>query len=298
MTIQKLSSSADYILKVSAGPDYDHLVVLDVNGEETPLKVNSPHFTGFLLLRMVDFAGLTPQVVEERSSQYCPKAMPDSGYFKGRNRRYSMTIQGRFKQEWSGDDIIFGVDSPAPIPSVPGSSIAIRVGKWIDPALEADISGPNPHILSPIVSGMNSLAVFPADDKGLDLTLGHSFVPDEEVVLDDCPSLPVASELKDGDSGVWTTPSVSVGGDPPLDIQDWAYGMANVPEHTSLLFTNPDDAKYATSYERRKKLFGNRNKRLATRISPEYLYGMDFYDAYFDFSSLCLKLPGVSISIF
>jgi hypothetical protein len=38
--------ATDYILKVSGGPDYDHLTTLAVNDEENPLFINSDHFTG------------------------------------------------------------------------------------------------------------------------------------------------------------------------------------------------------------------------------------------------------------
>lgn len=58
------------------------------------------------------------------------------------------------------------------------------------------------------------------------------------------------------------------------------------------------DKKNLGSYEKRKKHFADLTNRESVTISPEHVYCMDFYDAYFDINTISLKLPGISLSAF
>ena len=184
MVRPKLASRQEYILRISAGPDFEHMQLIDPNEEEKPLFVNSPHFSGYLMLRYLNFQGVTSglekDMVEARttfSKQHRPIAYPTSTYFNGRKRRYSMVIQGRFKDDYCGDDVLFGVDSDMGLPNVPGFGLLTRISKWLDPSLEVG-SGDNPHCFSPFVSAMNALAVYPST-HGLDLSRqGRSLLHD------------------------------------------------------------------------------------------------------------------------
>ncbi len=294
----KLASSEDYILRISAGPSYDDLKLVHVNHEESPILVNSPHFTGYILVRVSNFDGVTPEMElkngDKIGSTHNPKKRPTWRYFKGRNRRYSMVIQGRFKHAYNGDEVVFGADSNAPISSIPGSSIGIRICKWLDPALEAEVSGNDPHIYSPIVSSMNAMGIFKMEEP---IEEGTPLEVDEE---DDTKGRQVYPPLEKSvvSSTDLSVETISIGNSPPVDVKPWSFAKVNVPERNDLLFDDPNDAKAATNYEKRKKLFGSLQKRLATHINPEYLYCMDFYDAYFDLSTFTVKLPGFSVSAF
>jgi hypothetical protein len=151
-------TAADYILRVKAGAGSDPSTfqTINVNDENNPILIDSEHFTGYIIVRMLNFNGITPDNTP-------PIQNPASSYFVGRHRRYSIVFQGRFKKAWSGDEIIFGIDSDTPLRTPPGISMALKIAQWLDPALDADLSSNTPWVYSPFVSAMNALAVFPLD---------------------------------------------------------------------------------------------------------------------------------------
>ncbi|KAJ3304751.1 hypothetical protein HDU76_005135 [Blyttiomyces sp. JEL0837] len=394
---------SDYILRVRAGPGNDpstHQTV-NVNDELNPLLIDSEHFTGYIIVRMLNFNGITPT-----SHQGPPITNPKSSYFNGRNRRYSIVVQGRFKNNWCGDDIVFGIDMDCKLRTPPGIGLAIKIAKWLDPALDADICCDKPWIFSPLISAMNALAIYHPDadevhggvtvggvGRGADCTvLPGDVIADDDLVIEDddkshskkqrgsifggmkgikvrknrVASLPATSRpsgkpsedpalksavknhvtdekfsktslisLTNNNSTITTTTTTttttvttttSVNGtsiispsssipisspthqqqqhqssqpEPSIDIGTFSYHSTMVPENTSLLFpkTYPNPPTLPT-YEKRKRHFGDQNLRKETEISSNYIYCMDFYDAYFDFSTISVKLPGFSLSGF
>ena len=55
----RLDSVKDYILKISAGPSYDKLQVVNVNDEKFPVFINNEYFSGYILVRINGFEGIT-----------------------------------------------------------------------------------------------------------------------------------------------------------------------------------------------------------------------------------------------
>lgn len=266
-----------------------------------------------------------------KSGSVIPRHKLKSKYFKGRNRRYSIVFQGRFKgKEYNGDQIVFGVDSNLPLHPIPGVGIGIRVCKWLDPALEADLSGNCPHIYTPLISGMNALSIYDGDvctvaqmtngktigsdadgggEEENDVDIPTAF--DQARVVYPIPSfksLSLGQDTEDTSDDHDTTtrpdriscihPDVAATEQDSVDVKEWAFANSNVIENAKLLFTDPKDAECATTYEKRKKLFGSLEKRQSTIISPKHLYTCDFYDAYFDLSTFTVKVPGFSLSAF
>ena len=297
---------------------------LEPNDEENPLFVNSPHFTGYLLMRYSDFEGVTKCLESARerklagtgsddilksknnSSIHQPIRNPKSTYFGGRKRRYSMVAQGRFKKEYNGNEILFGVDSNRALGPVPGFGFLIKIANWLDPSLEAG-DGSKPHCYTPIISAMNALSVYSYNDD-IDMARdGRSLLPSSSDDVNPKTKLnkeetliapPTPSSASVGQDDVVNSNELSIGTDELLDCKAWSFGYTDIPENNHLLFKNPNDAKHATSYEKRKRYFGRLDSRLATTISPDNIYCMDFYDAYFDHNSFQLKLPGLSIDAF
>ena len=101
-------------LRVSIGPNIHHLSVYNVNSETNPMFVESEYFTGRIVVRVRDFAGYTRDA---------SPPIPIIKYFDGKTRNFSVQVQGRFKQEFLGNDIVFGteferkVDPPTGKPS-------------------------------------------------------------------------------------------------------------------------------------------------------------------------------------
>ena len=324
----------DYILKVSAGKDYDSLSVVEVNDEENPAYINSSLFSGYLLVRIADFDGVTKRMDRTKEGQlHFPIADPPSGYFSGRNRRYSIAVQGRFKHSYDGDDVLFGIDSDKPLSPPTGISMALRISKWLDPTLEADLSGDCPHMYSPLVSGINALAVFGPNEKVGGKTIGTgssenictgaylgspvsnpSTSPTREVVGQRESNVTPASTATmlagDYDSPLSTISDspldslnsslgrVSIDTDSPLDCQTWAFGSNNVPDKSALLFSTPSEVKHTHPYQKRKSYLTKPALRKRITLSPENFYAIDFYDCYFQHSTFQLHLPGFSLDGF
>lgn len=132
----RLDSVKDYILKISAGPSYEKLQVVSVNDEQFPVYINNEYFTGYILVRINGFEGMTREfdasggsgtaTDNTKSIQNKPKQKPDSKYFKNKNRKYSIVIQGRFKHEYHGDQVLFGVDSSSELMPIPGVWVGLR----------------------------------------------------------------------------------------------------------------------------------------------------------------------------
>jgi Protein of unknown function (DUF1769) len=285
----------DYILRVRAGPNHTQLITVNVNDEFTPIIIDNEHFSGYLIVRMLDFKGVTPAMDKKMEVSAEPKkgkkskvggqpasnagvpiSNPASSYFKGRNRRYSMMLQGCFKKQWDGDDIIFGVDLDVPIRAPIGTSVGIKIAKWLDPSIEADVDCAKPYIFAPLVSAMNSLAVYePTADE---IKKGSETTKKQAVI--------VASSV-DSKQSVDSFES---------KIGQWSFHSSIIEENIGLLMSEEKDNK--TSHEKRKKVFSNLAKRKSVSIRPNLVYCMDFYDAYFDFSTCSVKLPGFSLNAF
>ncbi|KAI9092358.1 hypothetical protein DFS34DRAFT_707230 [Phlyctochytrium arcticum] len=244
-------SPSDYILRVRVGNSYDTSThqTASVNDEANPVLVDGEHFKGYIAVRIANFSGVVP----EGNEQQKPKANPSSHYFHGRSRRYSVMIQGRFKEEWNGDDIIYGIEFDGKIRTPTGVSLAVKIAKWLDPALDVCLSGPQPYIFSPMISAMNSMAIFPPD------------APED---------------------------------DTNTDIGVWSFASRLIPEQPAALFPISSQAPALTAFEKRKSHFGDAKARKEIRIRSDQVFCMDFYDAYFDFNSISLKLPGFSLNVF
>ncbi|KAJ3388978.1 hypothetical protein HDU92_001217 [Lobulomyces angularis] len=298
----------DYIVRVRAGPGYDcsSLQTVNVNNEHSPVLIEGEYFTGFLSVRLKNFSG----VVSEKFKNQNPIANPDSTYFEGKNRRYSITVQGRFSKEINCDDIIFGINLDSPVKSPPGTNLAIKFGKWLDPGLFVETEGDNPYIMSPLFCSMNTIGIFKAD----------SFeVNDTEIQSGKLISKSPSHTIKDD----------KINALPKTNIGKWSFHSRLVPENVSLLInesqvlnTKSDDesgtkfsltSNYLTkkkvvsdinikknfeTFEKRKKFFTDVNNRKKFNISTDHIYCMEYYDAYFDINTISLKLPGVTLNGF
>jgi hypothetical protein len=253
--------ASQYILRISAGPDYTNLKTINVNDDENPFYIHSEYFTGYICVRLLHFNGLTPDYYDSltgsgggdkdttkdtKPQTNNPIQNPKFDYFSGRNRKYSMVIQGSFHHDYNGNDLLFGADFDQPINPPPGTSIAIRICKWLDPSMVCQVDKECSYMYSPIVSSMNALSI---------------------------------TEPRVGKSKIQG--SIITSSEKERDIGEWEYADKYVPEQTDLLTSS-------LSYDKRKKYFSSLDNRQAVTISKEYVYGMDFYDAYFDLNKVML----------
>jgi len=295
-------AAVDHTIRVSAGSSPQTLKPVNPNDEHNPILIDNDHFIGYLLVRVVNFSGLPPTP----TTPIIPN--PPSEYFKGRNRRYSIAIQGRWKKQWGGDDIVFGMDFDTRLRMPTGASVGLKIAKWLDPALEADLWCEKPWLYTPLVSAMNAMAVYEVDDPevrggGSGGSAGSS---ESSKPVKGNKVSPVSKPSGSGSTP--TTPSnpslPSHQQQPSIDIGTWSFASRSIPESTSLLFSPPSSSPTThtpsttsnppqlPSYDKRKKFFATAPQRSLATLHPSYIYAMDFYDAYFDFTNVSLKFLG------
>ncbi|KAJ1553831.1 hypothetical protein HK096_006229 [Nowakowskiella sp. JEL0078] len=270
-----MKSADSYILRIRAGPSIDKLALINPNDEQNPILIASPSFTGYMCVRVLNFNGVVPP-----NAPHIPT--PNSSYFQGRNRRYSIMTQGRFHERFNGNDIVFGLEFDDKVRLPSGVGLAMKIAQWLDPALRADLYADKPWIMSPFVTAMNALAVY--DETSPEVWDGRS-----------------GEDVAKG-RGNKITP---VGGTPTSVVQNanggnekstglWSFHSRMIPEETDGLFE--EDSPGLVSYEKRKKYFADEKNRERAVILPSKIYAMDFYDAYFDFNSISFKLPGFTVN--
>jgi hypothetical protein len=83
------SGIGNKLLRVRIGPSIHHLSLAHVNNQECPHYIDSPYFTGKILIRVKNFKGEVPNGAQ--ASQVT------EDYFSSHKRLFSIKVQGRFK---------------------------------------------------------------------------------------------------------------------------------------------------------------------------------------------------------
>ncbi|KAF9172823.1 hypothetical protein BGX21_006150 [Mortierella sp. AD011] len=141
-------------LRVTVGGSYTDLAIINCNDELHPIEFDAPEFKGRAVVRIKDFVGITNDGSEP---------IHNSEYFDGRNRRFSLQVEGRFKREWDGQQVYFGTDFDGPVELPDGFEMMLKVARYIDPVVRTSLDG-KPWILSPLVSSINTMAAWRPED--------------------------------------------------------------------------------------------------------------------------------------
>lgn len=103
-----------YRVRVSAGPSLQQMRPLSVNDDANPFGVDSDEFSGHVLFRIKGQDQI--QGYEEGQRQDGLQVLKDSPWFgnaavagRGDNLLSCLQVVGRFKREWSGDQVVFAV---------------------------------------------------------------------------------------------------------------------------------------------------------------------------------------------
>ncbi|KAF9089893.1 hypothetical protein BGX29_011532 [Mortierella sp. GBA35] len=139
-------------LRVTVGGSYTDLAIINCNDELQPIEFDAPNFKGRAVVRIKDFVGITNDGSEPISN---------SEYFKGRNRRFSFQIEGRFKKEWDGQQVYFGTDFDRSVELPDGFEMMLKVCRYIDPVVQHSLTKEGkPWVLSPLVSSINTMSAW------------------------------------------------------------------------------------------------------------------------------------------
>ncbi|KAJ2003914.1 hypothetical protein GGI04_002798 [Coemansia thaxteri] len=164
MTSQRLilQRNANYVLRVRAGPNNESLQTIDVNYERTPLKIDSPHFKGYISVRVFGFNGLM--------ADPCHPPPAQADYFANgfsRKALYSIQVVGQFLgHNLTADNIMFGNYFDQRLPLPPFSGLFEWFMKRMDRTLALDIKSDNPSATSPLLATVQKLSYWKGDLHG------------------------------------------------------------------------------------------------------------------------------------
>ena len=151
-----ITMADDYILSVTAGPNYTDQKPIPINTSETT-NISSPSAAISLSVQIQNYRGLR---------EASPKTSP---YFEDARHvsdRFSISFSFTPKANINGHDLVFGNDFDHPIRDrlPPGFNQATKIVTWfIDPGLYGDLMADEPHLYGPLLSSIN---VFRIGEKG------------------------------------------------------------------------------------------------------------------------------------
>ena len=138
----------DYILSVTAGPNYTEQTPLAINTFEAA-HISSQSATIDLCVHIQNYRGLPDN--SPKTSAYFENARHASD-------RFSISFRLTPKHDINGHDLVFGNDFDHPIRDrlPPGFNQATKIVTWfIDPGLYGDLLADEPHLYGPLLSSIN-----------------------------------------------------------------------------------------------------------------------------------------------
>lgn len=286
----------------SSDPKLNSLVY--VNDDTHPVVLNNEHFTGHLVFRVRNFRGWTP--IDSKTGKELPPISDCPDYFAGHKRSFSLQISGRFRKQWTGDDIMFGTFFKQKLALPRFSNIALRFAQKIDPSMEWEADTDTPYICSPILCAMNTVNIQPLLAP-VDAGLRRSLEGQHNLRS----SLLYATAVK----------SQSDTTDSPLTLPEWTFhgkhemlqenlmsawpcwtttangvlytGSTSDPNRNSLVKTV---AKKKTDAAHRRAWFLDPKHRKRFIFHPDTVYSFDFASPYVDMNEIMLKM-GINIHV-
>ncbi|KAK3817330.1 MAG: hypothetical protein J3Q66DRAFT_183876 [Benniella sp.] len=279
-----------YRVRVSAGPDLQHLQPLNVNDDANPLLIDTDEFSGHVTFRIKGQDQI--QGYEEGQRQDGLKTSKDSSWFenaaaegRGENLLSSLQVVGKFKREWTGDQVVFAVLFGRPLNPPPLTSVAVKFFKALDPAVQLDVTGPKPYYISPLLSSMNTVNV--SKD-------------------------PLSALIDHDPSSTSTVTSASL--PPPT----WpSFNGEIIPEDTSLIVPEEEGEEESSRAKKltmrlkmtkkskisgdsaaRRKHFSKAKNLSSHWFLKDHVYSFELYNPYLDCSRFSLKLPGLALDLF
>ncbi|KAJ3014807.1 UNVERIFIED_CONTAM: hypothetical protein HDU68_000122 [Siphonaria sp. JEL0065] len=146
-----MGSSRKQRLQVRIGPSVDELSLYNVNDDNNPAFVDSNLFVGYVLIRIKDFNGVTPNGTPPISK---------TPYFdKDRKRLFSFQFQGRVKEPIDGDDFVQGNMWKKKIKVPWGSNVILKLAEMLDSTFSHDVYADEPWTMSTALSSQNIIQI-------------------------------------------------------------------------------------------------------------------------------------------
>jgi hypothetical protein len=263
---------------VRIGPGLTNLKKYAVNDDKRPFFVNSPHFTGYVTVRL-----------RNHQCKNDPHAFKTSSYFENHRRLFSFQFQGRFKASntrhqdglWSYDDILFCAETESAVSPPMGASLVVKFARYIDPGFTADAMflDKRPWVGSWLVCGMNSINAWQAeiDEKlgttNIDINHSQSIIEQNEDNIIQGTMVPENKSLRQSERT----------SNPLLPIGPWVYyGRHHLEEDSKLLLPE----KPNLSGSKRRTHFLDAKTRQSHYFDPDIVYAFDFFNNFTNFSTM------------
>ena len=290
--------------------------IVPINYDSDPVIINNEHFTGYAVFRVVNFDGHNP--IDPKTGKPMPIIVTND-YFKGHRRTFSLQICGRFRKEWSADDVMFGTFFDKPVKMPPGHKIALALAKKIDASMDGDLSLDKPYMCSPLICAMNIARAEPIILSGTPLNeeSGVSFSNDAETT-DSKKPLYLPKWKGAGGKHVEENFMETVASWPESKLhhqniveEDDSDPLKEevevvVPKRSGSFMgffsrtssTNEMIKKESTGVtpSQRRSWFLNPEHRKSYKFHPDTLYTFDFNNQYVDLTKMQLKL-GISFDV-
>lgn len=276
--------------------------IVPINYDFEPIVIHNEHFTGFAVFRCNNFDGHMPidpktgKPMERRST---------TDYFLGHRRTFSLQISGRFRREWSADDVMFGTFFEKPIRLPPGYQLAIKLAKKIDASMDGDLSCDKPYMCSPLICAMNVMRADPVIIPGAVAEPGDTAAFSRDAESSD-PSKPLylppwnyggARHLEENFMAtVAAWPEAALYSSTPDGEDASATQMKRRGSLSSFFFRDSGSKPSALTPSQRRSWFLKPEHRQAYKFHPDTLYSFDFNNQYVDLNRFELKL-GFSIDV-
>ncbi|KAJ3201997.1 hypothetical protein HK099_002026 [Clydaea vesicula] len=249
-------------LRCRIGPDTKNLQTYNINDEVTPHFIDNEIFTGNFVVRVKGFKGFT----RDNSTP-----ITDLPYFKNKKRMFSIQFSGRFKQEFTAEDIVFGTEFEHKVSPPTGAWVAIKFATLIDPALQTDIYCDKPWLYSPLLCAMNIVKI----NK-------NEVMPLVRNETTSCPS-----------SECLLTPS------PKELLGEWVWkGENDLMEDNRLLLPEVMQNVFASDdIAERRKYFQKAENREKKVFLKDRVYNFEIFAPFIDLNTFDLNL-GININIF
>ncbi|KAJ1555984.1 hypothetical protein HK405_009379 [Cladochytrium tenue] len=254
-----------------------------VNDDARPVVLDSPLATMRIVVRVRNFvpderaseADAGNGVDDEDESRGSP-GVANPPYWKvvDKRRLFSIQVQARFKQEFSGEDLLYGNFWLHRVYQPPLIWIPLKLATVIDPGFTHDLGGERPWALSPAVSSISVLEVKSAPDPA----------------ADGGKAAAQANDVYDGILGRWEWKD-------GVDLQEnhallWR-GMGDRSERLLGSASGHDVASVAA----RRKVVKHREKRAEIAFSKDLVYNMEFYAPFVDLNRFELNMGGITLGL-
>lgn len=281
--------------------------VVNVNDDYNPILINNEHFTGHAVFRCKDFDGWTP--IDETTMKAKP-VISTTPYFEGHKRTFSFQIAGRFRKQWTADDVMFGTYFDKPLTLPRGYSLALSVAKKIDPSMVAILDVPQPYMCSPLICAMNVAHIQPLYSnparRAISLFQPAFGMKRPNESLHTTAQRAAQDDNKNVEKPL-TLPSWDFGGDKPILEENIMINWPNwtqVPSastfyrhsNSSLVKASSKVSGRTPPATIRRNWFLEEDHRKKFLYHPDTVYSFDFASPYVDLNKMKLKL-GLTIDV-